>query len=79
MFIEFELPNGAGGMATGYALSTIQKEFGEWAAQYDVPYKSKLHKYTWRVCFDQQEQYTFFQLSWKPKNSVALRYRLVQR
>ena len=79
MFIEFELPNGAGVLATNYALNIIQKEFRAWAAQYGVKYKSKLHKYTWRVCFEQQKQYTFFQLSWHPNDSLALRYRLVER
>jgi len=78
MFIEFELPNGAGGMATGYALSQLQTEINNWAGQYGVKYKTKLHKYTFRLCFENNEQYTFFQLSWNPVNSIGLRYKIIE-
>jgi hypothetical protein len=77
MYIEFVLPNGAGGMAAGHAAGALKKEIAAWAEKYSITYKTKIHKYTFRVCLESDEQYTFFQLSWNPKGPYFRTYRLI--
>ncbi len=77
MYIEFQLPNGAGGMAAGHAVSVIKKAIAEWAEQYNITYRTKIHKYTFRVCLESDEHYTLFELSWNPKRPYLYTYRLV--
>lgn len=71
MYIEFSLPNGAGGMATGYALNAIRGDIEVWAKQYNIPYKTKLHKYTLRLCLNTEKEYTQFALTWNPKHDAS--------
>ena len=78
MYIEFSLPNGAGGMAAGHAASALRREIEKWATKYEIPYRTKIHKYTFRVCLDSDEQYTFFQLSWDPQSEYFRSYRFIK-
>lgn len=71
MYIEFRLPMGAGGTAAGHALRLIKKDIEEWAAKYDIKYKTKIHKYTFRLCLNNDKEYTQFALSWEPHSSVS--------
>jgi hypothetical protein len=79
MYIEFTLPTGAGGMAASHALAMIRDELYDWAAKYDVEYKTKVFKYTLRVTFDSDELYTLFGITWNPdrKYHALARYRLI--
>jgi hypothetical protein len=77
MYIEFRLPNGAGGMAAGHAAHVIRKEIAEWADKYSITYKTKVHKYTLRLCLESDDAYTHFQLSWNPKIYTGDRYSIV--
>lgn len=71
MYIEFRLPNGAGGMAAGYALAAIRRDIESWADKHAIPYKTKLHKYTFRLCLNSDREYTQFALTWNPENDVS--------
>jgi hypothetical protein len=77
MYIEFRLPNGAGGMAAGHAAHMIRKEIAVWAEKYNVPYKTKIHKHTLRLCLESDADYTFFQMSWNSKFHSGNRYNIV--
>jgi hypothetical protein len=79
MYIEFQLPSGAGGQTASYALSIVQKKLVLWAAKYRVEYRTKIFKYTLRVTFDSDESYTLFALTWTtdPKHPSWTSYRLV--
>jgi len=81
MYIEFVLPNGAGGMAAHTADAKIQRALAEWSSQYQIPYVSKHIKYTRRVTFDTDESYSLFALTWghfdETKNSCLNRWRIV--
>jgi hypothetical protein len=74
MYIEFQLPNGAGGMAAGHALSLIKLDIEMWAAKYNIPYKTKLHKYTFRLCLNSDKDYTQFALTWNPHSHASSRF-----
>jgi hypothetical protein len=68
MYIEFRLPQGAGGQSPGYALSIIKQEVEKWADRYQVKYTQKTIKYTHRVAFDHDEYYSLFSMTWNPEN-----------
>lgn len=67
MYLEFKLPSGAGGYAAGVANQILNKELHAWADQYNIAYTKKLHKYTVRIAFDNDNIYTFFAVTWNPK------------
>ena len=79
MYIEFTLPQGAGGLTAGYALSTVCKQLATWAAKYDIKYKTKTIKYKLRVTFDSDDSYTLFGLTWilDSKHPSWTNYRLI--
>jgi hypothetical protein len=78
MYVEFRLPNGAGAMAAGHAASIIRKEIAAWADKYSIPYKTKFHKYTLRLCLESDADYTHFQISWNPHNPFCNQYHLIE-
>ena len=78
MYIEFRLPTGAGGQAAGHAAHFIRKEIVAWAEKYSISYKTKVHKYTLRLCFESVADYTHFQISWNPNMDAANCYRIVE-
>ena len=69
MYVEFYLPTGAGGMAAGHALSLIKKDIDAWAEQHQLSYRTKIHKYTYRLCLSSDQDYTQFALTWNPAHS----------
>ena len=79
MYIEFQLPQGAGGMTASYALTTIREYLSTWAKKYSIKYQTKTVKYTLRVTFDSDDSYTLFGLTWvvDPKHPSWTNYRLI--
>ena len=79
MYIEFCLPQGAGGGTALYALAALKQQLYTWAEKYTVVYKIKVFKYTLRVTFDSDDLYTLFSLTWTtdPKHPSWTNYRLV--
>lgn len=78
MYIEFQLPNGAGGMAAGHALTQIRKDIEAWASKHNTSFRTKLHKYTFRLSLDSDKQYTQFALTWAPEHEVSWRFEFKQ-
>ena len=82
MYIEFTLPTGAGGQAAIMVNHLLNKELHDWSDQYGIPYNTKVVKYTKRITFDDNETYSFFALTWNPKNKKyrnnLLKYRLIE-
>lgn len=82
MYIEFALPTGAGGQAANYVNFLLNEELHEWSDRYNIPYNTKLVKYTKRITFDDEKTYAFFALTWNPKNTqfswYLLNYRLIE-
>jgi hypothetical protein len=79
MYIEFQLPTGAGGQTASYALRTIQTKLTAWTKKYSIEYRQKIIKYTLRITFDADESYTLFALTWTvdPKHPSWTTYRLI--
>jgi hypothetical protein len=66
MLIEFRLPQGAGGITSGLCYQAIKAEIEAWSNRYNVRYTDKVVRYTYRVCFDNDKDYSLFQLTWEP-------------
>jgi hypothetical protein len=79
VYIEFTLPQGAGGLTAGHALGTVRKQLAAWADKYNVEYKTKTIKYKLRVTFDSDDGYTLFGLTWvpDPKYPSWTNYRMI--
>lgn len=74
MYIEFQLPTGAGGMAAQYVNSVLNRNLHDWSDKYQIPYNKKLHKYTVRVTFDDDTHYSIFAMTWNPTAESLLSY-----
>ena len=81
MYIEFDLlldvDMAPGHRATGN-LSSIQEHMLAWGERYGIPYREKTIKYTHRITFDQDESYSFWAMTWNPKqHKILSQYRIV--
>ncbi len=78
MYIEFRLPSGAGGAAAGTALAQIRKDLETWTAKYAVHnYRTKIHKYTYRLSLADDRAYTHFAMTWSPKYHASHNFSFV--
>ena len=66
MYIEFQLPNGSAGQAAAHSLTIIRRALAAWSQKYNIQYTEKTIKYTHRVCFEDDNQYSFFAMTWNP-------------
>ena len=82
MYIEFALTTGAGGQAASFVNSLLNQELHAWSDRYNIPYNTKIVKYTKRITFDNEENYSFFAMTWNPLNKKfrnnLLNYRLIE-
>jgi len=77
MYIEFDLPQGSSFAAAGYTHQCITRDLVEWSKQHNhIKYTTKTIKFKFRVCFEDDSVYTYFQLTW-PEYAWQ-RYRIVQ-
>jgi hypothetical protein len=76
MYIEFDLPQDLQTSA-GFVYQRITIELFEWAEQHNnIKYTHKTVKFKYRVCFEDDSIYTYFQLTWPPNNYQ--KYRIVR-
>jgi hypothetical protein len=78
MYIEFALPTRDQHMrSVAIALNIIETELKAWSEKYGIPYTSKTVKLFHRVCFESDNLYTFFTVTWNPRSYTARRWRFV--
>ncbi len=65
MYIEFRLGT-ANGDGAAHANMIINNALHEWSNRYEIPYNTKIIKYTKRITFDQDEHYSLFAMTWNP-------------
>ena len=73
MYVEFELPKAE---HAGPALLLIRHSVLVWAQKHELNYTEKTIKYTHRVCFDDDEYYTLFALTFDRSNPL-LQFRVI--
>ena len=74
MYVEFKLPRE--NYKAGPYLLTIRRTIVNWAARYQIPYTEKTVKYTHRLCFESDQHYDFFALTF-PQTHEALHFRII--
>ena len=65
MYIEFRLGS-KDGHGAAQANMIINNALHAWSDRYEVPYNTKIIKYTKRITFDQDEHYSLFAMTWNP-------------
>jgi hypothetical protein len=80
MYVEFRLvpADDANSPRAELAVHLINRDLHTWSDKYNIPYKTKLHKLTKRVMFDEMETYSFFALTFEPTSYTAARWSLVE-
>ena len=80
MYIEFDLlPTGLSAPSDWYhSLLIIQDEMNSWGKRYSIQFREKTIKYKHRVTFDQDQTYSFWAMTWNPKqNKILAQYCIV--
>ncbi len=72
MYVEFRLPESI----TGATLLLLRRSILDWSEKHQIPYTEKTIKYTYRVCFEKDESYSFFAMTY-PQTRHFLQYRIV--
>lgn len=80
MYVEFRLASkdDSSGNRVEITLYLINRDLHTWSDKYDIPYKTKIHKLTKRVMFDDPETYSFFALTFEPTSYTSQRWSLVE-
>ncbi len=72
MYIEFRLPKLEGRHAVQIALTCLNIDIDDWVRKHNIQYhKTKIHKYTYRLCLATDADYSHFAISWNPKYNVS--------
>ena len=71
MYIAFDLRN-------GYHWNDIIDALDAWQEKNDIPYQTKTVKNITRVILEPDEMYSFFALTWNPKNPELRNYRMIE-
>jgi len=77
MYVEFQLPRGSFGQAAEYCLAFIQHDIKCWAEKYNIKYRAKVHKHTFRLCLLTDQDYTNFALTWDPVYEASKKFTFV--
>jgi len=80
MYIAFDLPQGGGssGSAAAWMNHILHQELAIWYQKYTIAYQVKTVKYVTRVVLEPDEMYSFFALTWNPRNPELRNYRVVE-
>lgn len=76
MYIEFKLPQ----LATTWVNQSLDQALHTWSDKYQIPYNTKIVKYTKRITFNNDKHYEFFALTWIPitNHSFWTNYRIIR-
>jgi hypothetical protein len=74
MYIEFSLPSGHAIIAR----QLIKAEVSTWAERFDIKFKTKTVKYTYRIILNSAEEYTLFGTSFEPRTEWKPTWRFVE-
>lgn len=66
MCLLFELPTGAGGLASSMASARIFNKIKEFSSKHAIEYKTLVQGYKFKVWFQDPQYYTLFLLVYEP-------------
>jgi len=80
MYIAFDLPHGGGddGSSAAWWNHILHQELSIWYQKHTIAYQVKTVKWVTRVAFASDEMYSFFAVTWNPKNPELRDYRVVE-
>lgn len=79
MYIAFDLPrNKQSNAAAAWTNHILHQELMIWKEKHDIDYQTKTVKYITRVILEPDEMYSFFALTWNPRNSGFRNYRMIE-
>ena len=80
MYLEFRLSakDDHSPVRLQIASQLVNRDLHAWSDKYEIPYKTKIHKLTKRVMFDDSETYSFFALTFVPSSFTSSRWSLVE-
>jgi hypothetical protein len=80
MYVEFRLTakDDRSKVRTELVIHLINRDLHVWSDKYNIPYKTKIHKLTKRVMFDDIETYSFFALTFEPTSYSASHWSLIE-
>ena len=79
MYIAFDLKrDGPWGAAPAWRNHILHQELSIWHQKHNVDYQIKTVKYVTRVVLEPDEMYSFFALTWNPKNPELKNYRMIE-
>lgn len=64
MYVLFILPHGGAGIPALSKLAQLKQEIESWSQRHNIRYTQKTVKYTHRLAFDKDEDYTVFAMTW---------------
>jgi len=70
MYIEFALPQDE---SYTYYVTTVKLNIIDWSSQHHIPYTQKTVKYTHRLAFDDERNYSFFAMTWQPQPPIPFK------
>jgi len=76
MLIEFELPKGD--VVAYRVLKQLKHELLLWSDRYHIKMTQKTVKYIHRVCFDQDDHYSLFAVTWRGPEFRVIKNRNFQ-
>ena len=77
MYIAFDLPSKSKEAYT-WASMILGAELDTWSKKYNITYQTKTVKYIKRVILEPDDMYSFFALTWNPRNPELRNYRVVE-
>jgi hypothetical protein len=83
MYIAFDLLNADLGVndkpnQAAWVNHILHEELRIWSLKHDIPYQRKTVKYVTRVVLEPDEMYSFFALTWNPRNPELRNYRMIE-
>ena len=83
MYIAFDLLNADLGVndkpsQAAWVNHILREELQIWYQKHTIAYSIKTVKYVTRVMLEPDEMYSFFALTWNPKNPELRNYRMIE-
>jgi|694.fasta_scaffold88491_4 hypothetical protein len=66
MYLEWKIPSGAGGATATLFCGILRDAIELWSTKWGIPYRTKIHKYTFRCTLGPDQNYDWFNLTWDP-------------
>lgn len=71
MYLEWRIPYGAGGDAASTFVTRLANHLEQWSQKWNIAYRTKIHKYNFRMTMDLDQHYDWFMLTWDAEQAAG--------